>query len=81
MSRTKTPAVPDTHALKVLMEEYLEMLREAERGTKKALSLDPHKEEFWDEVSSLAPRLTMIEARSKSIQEEILDLIDRLPED
>ncbi len=81
MSRTKTPAVPDTHALKVLMEEYLEMLREAERGTKKALSLDPHKEEFWDEVSELAPRLTMIEARSKSIQEEILDLIERLPED
>ena len=57
------------------------MLREAERGTKKAVSLDPHKEEFWNEVSDLAPRLTMIEARSKSIQEEILDLIDRLPED
>lgn len=81
MSRTKTPAIPDVHALKVLMEEYLEMLREAERGTKKAISGDPQKEEFWDKLSELAPQLTMIEARSKSIQEEILELIDQLPDD
>jgi len=63
------------------MEEYLEMLRDAQRGVKKVLSLDPRKEEFWDALSDLDPEITMIEARSKSIQEESLDLLDQLPDD
>ena len=79
--KTKAAAVPDTHVLRVLMEEYLEMLRDAERGVKKVLSLDPQSEEFWDALSDLDPQVTMIEARSKSIQEESLDLLDQLPED
>ncbi|MBZ5543895.1 MAG: hypothetical protein LAO07_09480 [Acidobacteriia bacterium] len=78
---TKAPPVPDTHVLKGLMEEYLEMLRDAQRGIKKVLSLDPRKEEFWDALSDLDPQITMIEARSKSIQEESLDLLDQLPDD
>ena len=81
MPKSKTAAVPDTRALKILMEEYLEMLREVERTAKKVLALNSQKEEFWDELSELAPHLTMVAARSSSIEEEILELIDRLPED
>ncbi len=81
MAKSKTPSVPDTHVIKVLMEEYLQMLRDAERGVKKVLSLDPQKEEFWDALSDLDPLLTLIESRSKSIWEESLDLVDQLPED
>ena len=63
------------------MEEYLQMLRDAEHGVKKVLSLDPKKEEFWDELSELDPLLTLVESRSQSILEESLDLVDQLPED
>jgi hypothetical protein len=79
--KSKAHPVPDTHVLRGLMEEYLEMLRDAERGVKKVLSLNPQREEFWDALSDLDPQVTMIEARSKSIQEESLDLLDQLPED
>ncbi|MHB8656090.1 MAG: hypothetical protein ACYDA9_19705 [Terriglobia bacterium] len=81
MPKSKTATVPDIHVLKGLMEEYLEMLREAERGVKKVLSLNPQNEEFWDELSELDPHLTMLGARTNSILEESLDLIDQLPED
>jgi hypothetical protein len=81
MARSKPATTPDTHVLRVLMEEYLEMLRDAERGVKKVLSLDPRKEEFWDALSDLDPLLTLIESRSNSIQEESLELVDHLPED
>lgn len=63
------------------MEEYLQMLRDAEHGVKKVLSLDAKKEEFWDELSELDPLLTLVESRSQSILEESLDLVDQLPED
>ncbi len=81
MPKLKAPSVPNTHTLRVLMEEYLQMLRDAERGVKKVLSLDPKKEEFWDELSELDPLLTLVESRSQSILEESLDLVDQLPED
>ncbi len=81
MPRAKTATIPDTHVLRVLMEEYQEMLRDAERGVKKALSLNPQKEDFWDELSDLYPVLTMVESRSNSLQDEIEDLTDQLPED
>ena len=81
MSKAKTPVVPDTRTLRVLMEEYLEMLRDAERGVKKVLSLDPKNEEFWDALSDVDPLLTLIGSRSESIWEESLDLVDQLPED
>ncbi len=81
MAKAKAPSVPDTHVLRVLMEEYLQILRDAERGVKKVLALDPQKEEFWDALSELDPLLTLLESRSNSIQEESLDLLDQLPED
>jgi hypothetical protein len=81
MAKTKAASVPDTHTLRVLLEEYLQMLREAERGVKKALSLEPVSEGFWDELAELYPHITNLESRSSSIQMEIEDLIDELPED
>ena len=81
MGKAKTSAVPDTHVLRVLIEEYLEMLTDAQRGIKKLLSLDPQKEEFWDQLSELDPTITLIESRSSSIHEEIDELTDQLPED
>lgn len=81
MAKSKTPVAPDTHVIRVLMEEYVEILREAERRTKKVLSLDPTREEFWDELSELDPDLTFIASRTESIQEEIDELTDQLPED
>ena len=73
--------VPDTHVLKTLVEEYEQMLIEAQQGIRKLLSLDPHNEEFWDQLSDLEPTITLIESRSNSIHEEIDDLVDQLPED
>ena len=81
MSRTKPPAIPDTHVLKRFMEEYVEMLREAEKAVKKVLALNPQKEEFWDQRSEHAAEISMVEIRSKTIVEEIDDLINQLPED
>jgi hypothetical protein len=81
MPKTKAPAIPDTHVLKRLMEEYLEMLRESEKIVKKALALNPQREEFWDYLSDHAAEISMLEVRSKTIVDEIDDLIDQLPED
>lgn len=81
MPRTKAPAIPDTHVLKRLMEEYVEMLRETERTVKKVLTLNPETEEFWDQVSEHAADISMVGIRSTTIVEEIDSLIDQLPED
>ena len=81
MAKAKASAVPDTHVLQVLVEEYMDMLGEAQRGAKKLLALNPQKEEFWDQLSELDPIVTLIESRSNSIHEEIDALIDQLPED
>ena len=81
MPRTKSPALPDTHVLNRLMEEYAEMLRDSEKAVKMILSLDPQKEEFWDQLSEHAAEISMVEIRSKIIVEEIDNLIDKLPED
>jgi hypothetical protein len=77
----KTTSIPDTHVLNVLLREYREMLAEAQRGINKLLSLDPQQEEFWDQLSELDPTITLIESRSGSIEEEIDELVDQLPED
>jgi hypothetical protein len=63
------------------MEEYVEMLRDTEKAVKTILSLDPQKEEFWDQLSDHAAEISMVEIRSKTIVEEIDHLIDKLPED
>jgi len=81
MSHPKAPAIPDTHVLKRLMEEYVEMLRETERTVKKVLTLDPQGEEFWDQISEHAADISMVGIRSTTIVEEIDNLIDQLPED
>jgi hypothetical protein len=81
MPKPKAPAVPNTHTLRVLMEEYREMLRDAERGVGKVLALDPQNKDFWDAISDLHPTLTLVESRSKGIVEEIEGLIDQLPDD
>lgn len=81
MPKTKAPTIPDTHVLKRLMEEYLEMLRESEKIVKKALTLNPQREEFWDYLSDHAAEISMLEVRSKTIVDEIDNLIDQLPED
>ncbi|HEX5412480.1 MAG TPA: hypothetical protein VFZ27_11550 [Terriglobia bacterium] len=81
MAKAKTPTVPNTHVLKVLAEEYLEMLDEARRDVKKLLMLDPEKEEFWDHLSEIEANITLIGSRSESIHEEIETLIDQLPDD
>jgi len=81
MPKVKAPAIPDTHVLKRLMEDYLEMLRETEKIVKRVLTLNPQEEEFWDQLSEHAAEISMVEIRSKTIVEEIDQLIDRLPED
>ena len=81
MSYTKAPAIPDTHVLKRLMEEYVEMLRDTEKTVKKVLTLDPQAEEFWDHISEHAADISMVGIRSTTIVEEIDSLIDQLPED
>jgi len=81
MPRAKAFTIPDTHVLKRLMEEYLEMLREAEKAVKKVLALNPQKEEFWDQLSEHATEISVVEIPSETIVEKIDDLIDQLPED
>jgi hypothetical protein len=79
--KSKSTTIPDVHVLRVLAQEYRRMLAEADRRIERLLTLDPEKEEFWDQISELDPIVTLIESRSNSIHEEIDDLIDQLPED
>jgi hypothetical protein len=81
MPRTKAPAIPDTHILNRLLEEYLEMLHETGKTVKNILALSPDREEYWDQLSEHAAEISMVEIRSRTIVEEIDDLIDQLPED
>jgi hypothetical protein len=81
MPKTKAPAIPDTRTLKHLLEDYLEMLHETEKIAKRALVLNPEKEEFWDYISDHAAEISMLGIRSNTIVEEIDELIDQLPED
>ncbi len=81
MPRTKVSTLPNTQTLLGLMKEYQQMLREAERGVKKVLALDPQTEKFWDELSDSAHLFSQVGDRSNSIWEEIVELTDQLPED
>jgi hypothetical protein len=81
MPKTKAPAVPDTHVLKQLMEDYVEMLHGTEKIVKKALALSPEKEEYWDHLSEHGAEISMLGIRSNTIVEEIDELIDQIPED
>ena len=81
MSKTKVATYPETKTLVGLLQEYQQMLRDAERAAKKILALNPQTEKFWDELSGSAHLFTMVGDRSNSIWEKIDNLIDQLPED
>lgn len=81
MPKTKVSALPDTTTLVGLMEEYQQMLRDAERAVKKLLALNPHTEKFLDELTPSAHLFTAVGDRSDSLWEEIGRLVDQLPED
>jgi len=81
MPRTKASAIPDTHVLIRLMEEYLEMLRGTEKKVKKVLVLNPRTEKYRDQISEYAAEISMLEIRSTAIVGEIDNLIDKLPKD
>jgi hypothetical protein len=63
------------------MQEYEEMLRDAQRAADKLLALNPQTVKFWDELTDYASLFTSVGARSESIWEEITPLVDQLPED
>lgn len=81
MAKPKVATYPNTKTLAALIQEYQEMLREAERASKRILDLDPQTERFWDELSDSAHLFTEVGSRSESIWEEIVELVDQLPED
>jgi hypothetical protein len=63
------------------MEEYQEMMREAQQGVKKVLALNPQTEKFWDELTDVATKISWVGSRSETLWDEIVRLIDELPED
>ena len=81
MAETKAKTAPDVETFRLILEEYLEALHEAERLAKQVLSLDPKSEEFWDALAELDPLLTLTESTSNTLQEISLELVDQLPED
>ena len=81
MPRTKAPTIPDTHVLKRFMEEYQDMVQDAQHGVKRVLDLNPQTEKFWDELTEVATQISLVGDRSATLWEEIVRLIDELPED
>lgn len=81
MAKAKTATYPNTKTLLTLLQEYQQMIRDAERAAKRVLDLNPQTEKFWDELSESAHYFTLVGDRSDLIWEEIVDLVDQLPED
>ncbi len=81
MPRIVVPTRPNTETLLMLLREYQRMLVDARRAAKRVLAQNPQSEKFWDELSESASFFTLVGDRSNSIWEEIVDLIDQLPED
>lgn len=81
MTKSKVATYPNTKTLAALIQEYQEMLREAERASKRILALDPQTERFWDGLTDSAQLFAEVGSRSESVWEEIVDLVDQLPED
>ena len=80
MSKAKAAAIPDVRFLKDFMEEYQEMMRDAQQGVKRVLALNPQTEKFWNELTDVATRISLVGSRSDTLLEEIVRLIDELPE-
>jgi len=81
MPKTKDITIPDVRTLREFMEEYQEMMRDAQLGVKKILALNPQTEKFWDELTDVATRISLVGDRSATLWDEIVRLIDQLPED
>ncbi|MGA2075707.1 MAG: hypothetical protein ABSH52_19635 [Terriglobia bacterium] len=81
MSKTNAPTIPDVRSLKDFMEEYQDMMRDAQQGVKKVLALNPQTEKFWDELTDVATKISLVGDRSNTLWDEIVRLIDQLPED
>jgi hypothetical protein len=81
MSKANAPTIPDVRSLKDFMEEYQDMMRDAQQGIKRVLALDPQTEKFWDELADVATKISLVGSRSDTLWDEIVRLIDQLPED
>jgi len=81
MSKANAPTIPDVSFLKDFMEEYQDMMRDAQQGVKKVLALNPQTEKFWDELTGVATKISLVGNRSNTLWDEIIRLIDQLPED
>ena len=79
--RAKVVIIPDVALLKDFMEEYQDMMREAQQGVKRVMALNPHSEKFWDELTDVATKISLLGSRSETLWEEIIRLIDELPDD
>jgi hypothetical protein len=81
MAKTKAATAPDVRVLRDFMEEYQDMLRDAQQGVKRVLALNPQTEKFWDELTDVATKISLVGNRSDTLWGEIVRLIDELPED
>ena len=81
MPKTRGVAVPDVRFLRDFIEEYQDMMRDAQQGVKRVLALDPQTEKFWDELTDVATKISVVGDRSGTLWDEIVRLIDQLPED
>ncbi len=63
MARLRVASHPNTQTLIALLEDYKEMLHEAERAAKKIMALDSQTERFWEEVSDSAHLFTAVGSR------------------
>lgn len=81
MPKAKATTIPDVRVLKDFMKEYQDMMRDAQLGINRVLALNPQTEKFWDELTDVATRISLVGSRSDTIWEEIVRLIDELPED
>ena len=81
MPKAKAATIPDVRTLKEFMEEYQDMMRDAQQGVRKVLTLNPQTEKFWDELTDVATKISVVGDRSATLWEEIVRLIDELPDD
>jgi hypothetical protein len=76
---TVKTAIPDIHVLKVLAQEYQQMLVEAQCGIQKLLSLDPQEEEFWASSRSLIPRSPLLRVDLAASTRKLTILLTSFP--
>jgi hypothetical protein len=81
MPKTKAATIPDVRVLRDFMEEYQDMLRDAQQGVRRVLALNPQTEKFWDELTDVATKISLVANRSDTLWGEIVRLVDELPED